>query len=245
VDAVVISPAEGRKRSRRVARPAPHQRGATGARPRDPLPSAGVTLDQLNRALLDPTAPIPAGWPGGAWGVLLLFMVPVGGGIPAGVLMASSRGIGWPLMLALYFVSDVVLACVFEPFLRLMMIAGRALPFLRRFADLLRRWVQWTAKGYGTAGGPLALVLVSFAVDPMTGRAATVAAGHGFIPGWAMAITGDMFYFALLMVSTLSLNAVLGDQRLVVGVMLFVMFVLPSLLRRRVEARGAAGRRAR
>jgi hypothetical protein len=191
-------------------------------------------LEQLNRMLLDPSGPLPGNWPAGAWGVLLLFLVPVGGGIPAGVLMASNRGILWPATLALYLVSDVVLACVFEPMLRLLMLVGRAVPPLRRLATFVRRWVGRTAARYGSAGGPLALVLVSFAVDPMTGRAAAAAAGHGFIPGWAIAITGDMFYFALLMVSTLWLNAVLGDERLAVGAMLIVMVVLPSLIRRRV-----------
>ena len=191
-----------------------------------------MTIDQLNQLLLDPTAPIPSTWPAGAWGVLLLFLVPVGGGIPAGVLMASGRGIPWPMMMALYCVSDVILACVFEPILRLMILAGRAVPLLRRLVALVRRWVHHTTGRYGTAGGPLALVLFSFVADPMTGRGATVFAGHGFIPGWAIAIAGDMLYFALLMASTLWLNELLGDQRVVVWAMLFVMFVLPSLLRR-------------
>ena len=92
--------------------------------------------------------------------------------------------------------------------------------------------VARTAAQYGNAGGPLALVLVSFGVDPMTGRAAAAAAGHGFLPGWTIAITGDMFYFALLMISTLWLGAALGDDRLTIGVMLFVMLVLPAILRR-------------
>jgi hypothetical protein len=41
----------------------------------------------------------------------------------------------------------------------------------------------------------------------MTGRAAAKAAGHGFLPGWAIAITGDMIYFVVLMASTLWLQA--------------------------------------
>jgi hypothetical protein len=192
----------------------------------------------LQRALLDPTAPIPADWPAGALGVLLLFLIPIGGGIPAGVLMAHARGIGWPLMMGLYFVSDVILAFIFEPPLRLLMAAGRYVPVLGRVARKIRAVLHQTTAQYGNAGGPLALVLVSFGVDPMTGRAAAAAAGHGFVPGWAIAITGDMFYFALLMVSTLSLGTALGNDRLTVGIMLVVMFVLPALLRR---WRGGAG----
>jgi len=188
--------------------------------------------DDLQRALLDPTAPIPAGWPAGALGVLLLFLIPVGGGIPAGVLMAHVRGIGWPIMMGLYLVSDVILACIFEPPLRLLIAVGRYVPVAGRLARSMRAMLHWTASQYGNAGRPLALILVSFGVDPMTGRAAAAAAGHGFVPGWAIAITGDMFYFALLMTSTLWLGDALGNDRLTIGIMLVVMFVLPAILRR-------------
>lgn len=193
---------------------------------------APVNLDELQRALLDPTAPIPASWPAGSWGVLLLFLVPVGGGIPAGVLMARDRGLAWPLMLSLYLVSDVILAFVFEPMLRLLIAAGRAVPVLGRLARRLRALVQRTSAKYGNAAGPLALIMVSFGVDPMTGRAAAAAAGHGFVSGWAIAIAGDMLYFALLMISTLWLNDLLGDEHSTIVVMLVVMLVLPALIRR-------------
>jgi len=197
-----------------------------------------MTLDDFQRALLDPTAPIPSNWPGGWHGVLLLFLVPVGGGIPAGVIMAHARGVGWPAMLALYFVSDVILAFVFEPMLRLLAALGRAMPAFGRVVDFVRATARKSAAQFGNAGGTLALVLVSFGVDPMTGRAAAAAAGHGFVPGWAIAITGDMFYFALLMVTTLWIGAAVGDDRLTIGIMLVVMFVLPSLLRRGREFMG-------
>src|SRR5712671_1123593 len=100
--------------------------------------------DDLQRALFDPTAPIPAGWPAGALGVLLLFLIPIGGGIPAGVLMAHARGISWPVMLALYFASDVILACCFEPPLRLLIAVGRVVPVVGRFARAMRAAVRKT-----------------------------------------------------------------------------------------------------
>ncbi|MFM7143761.1 MAG: hypothetical protein ACKO2K_17790 [Alphaproteobacteria bacterium] len=209
---------------------------------RDPRPwLSPMNPDELQRALLDPTAPIPHGWPAGAWGVLLLFLVPIGGGIPAGVLLARDRGIAWPIMMALYFVSDVILACTFEPILRLVLLAGRSIPILGRVSAGIRTIVRQTTARYGTKGGPLALVLIAFGVDPMTGRAAAHAAGHGFLPGWAIAITGDMFYFAVLMVSTLWLNELLGDERWTVGGMLVFMMVLPSIVRRWQERREKAG----
>jgi hypothetical protein len=197
-----------------------------------------MASDEFTRALLDPSAPIPTTWPSGAWGVLLLFLVPVGGGIPAGVLLARARGLSVLVMMALYFVSDVILACVFEPFLLGLRVLGRAVPPLGRFGQRFIAAAQWSGMRAGTgASGPLRLVLVAFSVDPMTGRAAAAAAGHGFLPGWAIAITGDMFYFALLTVSTLGMHRLLGDERLTVGAMLLVMFVVPSLVRRWRERR--------
>jgi hypothetical protein len=189
--------------------------------------------DDFTRALLDPNAPIPAGWPGGAWGVFLLFLVPVGGGIPAGVLLARARGLSILVMMALYFVSDLILACVFEPLLLGLRALGRLIPPLGRFGERFIAAAQWSGvQAGGGAAGPLRLVLVAFSVDPMTGRAAAAAAGHGFVPGWAIAITGDMFYFALLVYSTLGMRRLLGDERLTVGAMLLVMIVVPALVRR-------------
>lgn len=200
-----------------------------------------MTPEDLQRALLDPTAPIPAGWPAGWWGVLLLFLVPVGGGIPAGVLMARDRSIAWPAMMALYFVSDVVLACTFEPMLRLVLAASRRIGPLGRVADAIRAAVRRTTEPYGPNAGPFALVMIAFGIDPMTGRAAAAAAGHGFLPGWAIAIAGDMLYFAVLMVSTLWLNAAIGSERLTIGLMLVLMLVLPRLTRRIAPASGQPG----
>lgn len=191
-----------------------------------------MTLESFQQALLDPTAPIPSDWPGGTLGVLLLFLVPVGGGIPAGVLMARDRGVVWPVMMGLYLVSDVILAFVFEPMLRGLIAAFRLFPPLRAFGRRVRAVLNRTTARYGTASGPFALVLVSFGVDPMTGRAAATAAGHGFLSGWAIAIAGDMLYFTVLMVSTLWLNSVIGDERLTIFAMIGVMIVLPGLIRR-------------
>lgn len=168
----------------------------------------------------------------GAWGVLKLFLIPVGGGIPSGVLLARSRGIGWPLMEALYFVSDVILACAFEPVMRLVIKAGRKIPRLARMTEAMRAAMRRTTDLYGATGGPFTLIMIAFGVDPMTGRAAAAAAGHGFVAGWAIAIAGDMLYFTLIMVSTLWLNAILGDGRVTTAVILVLMFVAPLLIRR-------------
>lgn len=170
----------------------------------------------------------------------MLFCIPIGGGIPAGVLLARSRDIGWPTMMILYFISDVLLACVFEPVLKLMIAAGRRFAPLGRVTDALKQAVRKTTAHYGTSAGPLALVLIAFGVDPMTGRAAAHAAGHGFLSGWAIAIAGDMFYFALIMASTLWLNSILGDGTWTTVIIMAAMFIVPELIKRWRERRGRA-----
>ena len=54
--------------------------------------------------------------------VFKLFIIPVGGGIPGGVLLAQSQGMAWPVTGLLYLVSDIALAFAFEPVLRLLAI---------------------------------------------------------------------------------------------------------------------------
>jgi hypothetical protein len=180
-------------------------------------------------ALLDPTAPVPAGWPTGAWGAFLLFLIPIGGGIPSGVLIGRDAGVS-PIVLALlYLVSDVFLAVTHEPVLIFFRYLGRIVPVLgQRMTALMAQ------SGLRDSGprGPLGLILLSFTVDPITGRATAAAAGHGFIPGWTFAIVGDMFYFGVLMASTIWLSDVLGDERRTVGAVLLGMWLMPMLIRR-------------
>ncbi len=184
--------------------------------------------DDIFRLLADPSAPRPAG----AWGAFLLFLIPVGGGIPAGVLLARAGGVSPLMMEVLYFVSDVVLAFIAEPLIRGILAVGRWIPFLERLGRAMSRFFQRGGTLEGSRG-PLGLVLVSFSVDPMTGRATAAAAGYGFVLGWAFAIAGDMLYFTVLMASTLWLNGVVGDERLTIGIMLLVTLALPFIRRRR------------
>ena len=165
-------------------------------------------------------------------GVLKLFVIPVGGGIPAGVLLARDSGLAWPLTALLYLVSDILLACAFEPILRLLELLGSRIPFLARLGAAMKAaTARSTAHLGGTGAGPLALVMIAFGVDPMTGRAAALAAGHGFLTGWVIAITGDMLYFAVIAVSTLELNAYIKDPNTTMLIVLAAMFLVPVLVR--------------
>ena len=93
--------------------------------------------------------------------VFMLFLLPVGGGIPAGVLLARANGLPWLVTAGLYFVSDVVLALAFEPVLRLLLVLGRKVPLLARFGAVIRNaMVRNAAYLSGTGTGPMALVLI-------------------------------------------------------------------------------------
>src|SRR5262245_49539952 len=113
--------------------------------------------DEFWRSVLDPSAPLPSGWPVGALGAFLLFCVPLGGGIPAGGLWARAGGVSPPGMAVLYFLSDVVLALTFEPVLRVLAWIGRWIPLVRRLGARVARFATRTG-GAGTGvRGPLGL----------------------------------------------------------------------------------------
>ena len=163
--------------------------------------------------------------------VLLLFLIPVGGGIPAGVLLAQSKGIPWPVTAGLYCISDVILALALEPILRLFVFLGSKSERVARFCMNFRLAVIRTLpKVHGA--GPIALILIAFGVDPMTGRTAALAAGHGFVAGWAFAIAGDMLYYGVIAMATLSLGSTIGDPETTVMVVLALMMLVPALIRR-------------
>lgn len=172
-----------------------------------------------------------------AWDVLALFLIPIGGGIPAGVILGHSRSMPWFTIMVLYLVSDIILALAFEPIMHLVVIVAKRSPFVARVREAFRESTKKTTAHFGTRLGPLSLILISFGVDPMTGRAATKAAGHGFLTGWLLAITGDMLYFTVIMISTLWLNHILGDGTWATLIILALMLGVPFLVRRIRERR--------
>jgi hypothetical protein len=164
--------------------------------------------------------------------VLKLFLLPVGGGIPAGVLLARDHGLAWPITAGLYLISDIALALFFEPILRLLATVVARVPRLARLGAALKiAMARSVAHISGTGTGPLALIMIAFGVDPMTGRATALAAGHGFLAGWAFAIAGDLLYFAVIALTTLRLNSYFKDPNTTMLVVLAAMFTVPILVR--------------
>jgi hypothetical protein len=164
--------------------------------------------------------------------VLVIFLIPFGGGIPGGVLLAKQTNIPWPMMMVLYLISDIILACVLEPVMILFIRLAKDVEYFKRVSHAFKIVTQKTIEYYGNQNSVWALIMIAFGVDPMTGRAVAIAAGHGFIKGWMIAIAGDMIYFTLLMVSTLWLNHILGDGTITMFIILAFMVILPKFLRR-------------
>ncbi len=168
-----------------------------------------------------------------SFSVLRLFVIPVGGGIPAGVLLARRQALAWPLTVVLYLISDVLLALAFEPLLRLGSRWGNKSRLGARVGAAFKLASERSVAHFsGTGAGPLALVMIAFGVDPMTGRASALAAGHGFVAGWAIAIAGDMLYFGVIAVSTLGLNTYIQDPDTTMWIILAAMFLLPVVVRK-------------
>ena len=183
--------------------------------------------------LVDPTAPLPAIWPSGAWGAFLLFLIPIGGGIPLGVIMGRDAGLSPLMMAAMYFVSDIFMAVTHEPFFWILGWLANLIPVLGKVRDFFRKASRVSGMQDEGANGPLGLILFSFTVDPISGRGAAAAAGHGFFLGWSFAIAGDMIYFAVLMAATLWLSGLFGDDRTTVGVVLLGVFGISTYVRHR------------
>lgn len=176
--------------------------------------------------------------------VLKLFIIPVGGGIPGGVMLAQAKGLAWPVTAALYLVSDLLLALAFEPILRLIAAICSRFAIFDRFRAAFKLAMDRSAAHFsGTGAGPVALVMIAFGVDPMTGRASALAAGHGWVAGWAFAIAGDMLYFAVIAITTLRLNAYLRNPNVTMLIVLAAMLLTPLLIRsvRRVRQPATEG----
>lgn len=171
-----------------------------------------------------------------AWEVFLLFLIPIGGGIPAGVLLADKYGLSWPIMIGLYAVSDVVLACVFEPMMLLFLKHSSGSPKLMQFREVFKKALRQITNRYGINPGPFSLVMITVGTDPMTGRVISKIAGHGFITGWILTILGDLIFFSIIMASTLWLNNIVGDGTIVTIIILTAMFVVPALFRKLKES---------
>ena len=159
--------------------------------------------------------------PHGALYAFLLFVIPTGAGIPAGVLLGHRIGLGAASMSGLYVGSGLLRAALFEPAFRW---AER-----RRHAD---GWLdRWRDRGHAVLArhpmlgralrGAWAPLVVSYNLDPMAGRVAAAAVGMGWLRGWGLALLADFVYFVSTAVPTLWLQRIFGNEWL--SLLLFIV----------------------
>jgi hypothetical protein len=179
----------------------------------------------------DPSSPVPLGWPHGWVGVLILFCVPGGVGVPPGVLLAKQGGLGPAMTTNLYLLSDVLMAFVFEPMLRVLAAAARRRPRLARLRDAYA--VALTrVMPRGSLAGPGGIVLTGFGMGLPFGRALAALAGYGLVAGWLLTMSGDVLYFLIGLVSTLWFGGLFGDQRMAALAGMAVMVVVAVAVHR-------------
>ena len=171
-------------------------------------------------------------WVADAWKVLALFLIPIGGGIPSGILLAKNEGMNWLATTVLYFLSDLIQACIFEQMMHFAIRSGKKSPFFANFNAAMKQTAEKMREQYGLSSSPFSLIMLSFGIDPLTGRALGLAAGHGFVLGWTFAIAGDMVFFGIILVSTLCLNNILGDGFWTAVIITVTMVGVPAVFRR-------------
>ncbi len=179
-----------------------------------------------------------------AWEVLVLFLIPIGGGIPVGVVLAHKYGMSWEFSSLLYFISDVMLACVFEPLMLIFLAKTKHIPAMIKTREAFLKTTHSLIARYGLHPSPFALVVITFGSDPMTGRSVAKIFGHGFLVGWALVILGDMFFFGVIMASTLWLNSILGDGTWTAIIITVLLLFVPGMIRKltsRGNKNGATG----
>jgi hypothetical protein len=182
-------------------------------------------------ALFDPAAPVASCLPTGALGAFLVFLLPLAGSIPIGVLMAHEASVPVFGIVVLYVLSDIVTAFVVEPLIRMGPRLGRRYESLRLIGQSVASLETQVGLGAKSVRGRLGLIFLAFCASPSSGRVAAALAGHGPVSGWTLAIIGDTLCFIVLLISTLWLSDLLGDPRLVVGIVFVGGLLLPIAFR--------------
>ena len=77
---------------------------------------------------------------------------------------------------------------------------------------------------------------MGFGVDVYTAGILATGLPVPRLPGWALAITGDLLWFAVLLGTSLLAASITDDDRFIALVMIVTMLVIPWLARRFVPA---------
>ncbi|MCC6765609.1 MAG: hypothetical protein IT293_13190 [Deltaproteobacteria bacterium] len=206
--------------------------------PNNMLATSGLAGPDGARVLLEAGKDFPGG-PIGL--VFALFWAPVGPGIPAGVLLARHIPLHPAATFGLYAASDVLAAAICHPLFVGFKRLARHVPALRRVGKgMLKLAMLGTPAAHGEARGaassrPAALFRVAtigFGVDVYTAGAVATGLDVPRVLRWLCAIAGDLVWFAILLATSVVAASFADDDRVVGGVVLLAMLIVPSLARR-------------
>jgi hypothetical protein len=163
--------------------------------------------------------------PSGGWGAFLLFLLPVGPGATAGILVGKNADLSAAVILALYIAADFLRALYFEPLLRLVRRFGSRYAWSRALADQIAEVAARIQLGPGLVGQVGSLILLSLGGGFTIGVIALASSRVSHVLGWLAVILGDVSWFGFKLAAALGLASVLPDDRLV-----FVAVVLVAML---------------
>ncbi len=173
--------------------------------------------------------------------VFALFWAPVGPGIPAGVLLARHVPLHPAFTFLLYTTSDVLGAAICHPLFSMLRRAARRVPAIKWLGERMIRFAMLGTRvpraqdlrpGAGMAPALFRIATVGFGVDVYTAGMLVNGLRVPRLLGWASAIAGDLVWFLLLLGTSLATAALVDDDRIIGGVVLVAMLVIPSIARR-------------
>jgi hypothetical protein len=189
------------------------------------------------------TLPSVDWWPPGALGAFLIFMVPIGPGKPAGILLGREAGLGPLEILGLYAAKDVLTGLYLEPLLRLIARHGSRFAWARSAGEQITAIATRTHLGSGRLAQAISVGLVALGAGFMTGAAALPCARLPRPLGWLSVILGDLTWFSVMLAAAIGLTSIIPDNRMVF-VALLLMALLSRPLTRRLTDPSAASPKA-
>jgi hypothetical protein len=182
----------------------------------------------------DPFAALAASSSGshGTLFTFLLFVIPTGAGIPAGVLLGQRVGLTAAAMSGLYVASGLLRATLFEPFFRWVARQRHEGGRVSRLRDAARELLARHAMLKRAMRGAWAPLIFGYNIDPMAGRVAAAAVGMGWLGGWALALIADFAYFVSTAVPTIWLQRVVGNEWITMLIFFVLSAAIPMLWRR-------------
>lgn len=164
--------------------------------------------------------------------VFLIFLSPFGPGAVAGIVLARSQGLAPSITIGLYVFSDVVTAAILEPLVRRFRRWAQRSPIGQKMLTSFGRVASLTQVVGGRYGLPIGLFICTFATDFFTAAIVSTGLAMSRLLAWSCIIAGDVLWFLIIFLASLSVAAFLSDNRILFVVTLVIGFGVPYVIRR-------------